>query len=112
MLVLFIQVENVRDLDIFIKNAETKKQVGCLKRYYQKHLSRLEKCTDGDSFEEEAEVRHEIRIYPESCMFEWIERNPHPGYRLGRASYNNQQVTEVLLTLYLQKIPFICQVLA
>lgn len=111
MLVVFIQVEDVRDLDIFIKNVETKREVGCLKRYYQKHLRRLEKCTDGESFEEEAKVRYEIRIYPESCMFEWIEYNSYPVYVTARAGYNQQQITEVLLSLLLLKVPFTCKVL-
>ncbi|SPN78786.1 Hypothetical protein BRZCDTV_1 [Brazilian cedratvirus IHUMI] len=115
MLVLFIQVENVRDLEIFIKNIKTKKQVDYLRAARSKHFKRLEKCSDGESFEDEAGTEHEIRLYPESGMFEWIEHNRNMrGFNItsvGRADYNNQQMVEVLLTIYLQKIPFIYKVL-
>lgn len=114
MLVLFIQLESVRDLEIFIKDERSKRQVERLKHAYTKHLKRLEQCSNRESFEQEAEVRHEIRLYPENGMFEWIEHNQDPCFNVtgvGRASYNSQQMREVLITLYLQKISFIYRVL-
>lgn len=104
MCTLYIKFENVCDLEIFVKGNKSKREVGRLQHAYQKHLSRLEKCSDGESFEEEVNTDHQIRLYLSHYMLEWVQSRDIV-IDFGRVVYSPQDFTEVLLAISILRIP-------